>query len=64
MIHKDTLCWPTVEAACMERIDALHEDLETAPPDRVPRLQGELVALRWVLLQAEPDPIPKSTSMD
>jgi len=64
VITKDTISWPTVERACMERLEALHLDLETAPPDRVPRLQGELGALRWLLLQAEPPVIPKSTSMD
>jgi hypothetical protein len=41
VIQKDNVCWPSVEEACMDRIDALHVDLETAPADRVPRLQGE-----------------------
>lgn len=48
----------------MDRIDALHVDLETAPGDRVPRLQGELTALRWLLQQAERPTPPESTSMD
>jgi len=64
VIQKDNVCWPSVEEACMDRIDALHVDLETAPADRVPRLQGELTALRWLLQQAERPAPPESTSMD
>lgn len=64
MITRDNICWPTVEAACNERITALHLDLEACPPDRIPRLQGEIAALRWLILQSELPEILKSTSMD
>ena len=63
MITKDAVCWPTVETAIEERIFELHLDLETAPPELVPRLQGELTALRWLVQQAETPTIPKLTSM-
>lgn len=48
----------------MERIEALRFSLENAPLHMIERMQGEVAALRWLLLQAEAPTIPKSTSMD
>ena len=58
-IVKDHLCWPSVHAAIHERIAEIAFDLETADADRVPRLQGEVAGLRWLLREAEtPEPNP------
>lgn len=54
VITRDSICWPSVEAAIDARIHELHRDLETAPIDQVSRLQGEIAGLRWLLLIAEP----------
>jgi hypothetical protein len=64
MITKDNVCWPSVESTCMERLEAIHLDLESASPERVTRLQGEAAALRWLLIQADPPPQPKTTPID
>ncbi len=54
MIVKDSLCWPSVERTLLTRIKELHLDLETAKPEHIPRLQGELAAYRWLMREAEP----------
>jgi len=63
-VTKDQMCWPTVEAAALGRIDELRVSLETARKDDVERLQGEVAGLRWLLRQAEPPTIPLLTSME
>lgn len=60
MVIRDNVCWPSVESACAERLAAIHLDLETAPAERVARLQGEAIALRWLLDQAQPPPMPSA----
>lgn len=55
-IVRDAMSWPSVERAVLERIHAVHLDLEGAPADKVPRLQGEIAGLRWLLSAAEPPP--------
>lgn len=64
MITKDSVCWPTVELAINDRLADIRIDLETAPTDKVPSLQAEIRALRWLLQQAEPPLMPPLTSLD
>jgi hypothetical protein len=53
-ITQDAVCWPTVEAAILTRIAEIQLDLETAPIERVPFLQGACQELRLLITAAEP----------
>lgn len=64
-IVKDSVSWPSVERAVLKRIAEVHLDLEGAPGERVPRLQGEIAGLRWLLSAAEPPPpIPTENHLE
>lgn len=62
-IERDNVCWPSVERAIGARIEAIRAELETAPTEKVPHLQGQATAMRWLLQQGAPPPAPPDLSV-